>query len=428
MLRNLHLEKNRKSVRNSLKKTNQIMNNKSYIFLAGNHSALSRAELAPLCDEILYDVPHRLILADRIKFTNPRDLPKAPEQIFLDRLGGSIWMAEVLGEFRSREDMLDRIVDIYGENDKPGVQYLGMNYYGRSKQFWPDFLYQVRRTLEQKFDKKVRLENPTGDNLDSGRIFSSKLLKKGHCFVVWQQEDSFLLAKISALQNLRNYGLRDYGKTFRNAHMGMLPPKLAQLLVNLAAPVEASQDITIIDPFCGSGTVNGEAAVMGFKTIGSDLRAEHVAGAQKNYEFLSDKFRFPVETGEFFVEDALKFQWKDHSGIVATEGWLGKNFTKRATPDEIRQNSHTILTMWEKFFRNLSRSGADVRRISFCLPAWLQRGYRDVEYLSIAQKLFAKIEPLGYIASALNKEKKTFLYYRPGAFVAREICVVEKQS
>jgi tRNA G10 N-methylase Trm11 len=404
------------------------MNSKNYLFLLGNHPTLSRAELAPQCDEVFYDHSNHLLLAENINFTNPRDLPKAPEQIFLDRLGGTIWMAEVLGEFRSREDMLDQIVGIYEQDNKSGVQYLAMNYYGKSKQFWPDFLYQVRRTLEQKFDKKVRLENPNGKNLDSGRIFSSKLLRKGHCFVVWQQGDSFLLGKISALQNLRNYGLRDYGKTFRNAHMGMLPPKLAQMLINVAAPADPSTETVVLDPFCGSGTINSEAAIMGFKTIGSDLRSEHVEGAQKNYEFLSEKFRFPVETGEFFTADAIKFPWKNYSGVIATEGWLGKNFTERATSDEIYENSHTIMTMWEKFFRNLNRSDADVQRISFCLPAWLQRVRGGFDYVSIAQKLFAKIEPLGYIPAALNREQETYLYYRPAAFVAREICVVERMN
>jgi tRNA G10 N-methylase Trm11 len=336
-------------------------------------------------------------------------------------------MAEVLGEFQSRDDMLDVITKQYEENNRDGVQYLGMNYYGASKQFWPDFLYKTRKTLEEKFGKKVRLENPNGDNLDSGRIFSSKLLRKGACFVVWQRGDSFVLGRIRALQNLRNYTLRDYGKDFRDAHMGMIPPKVAQILINIAAAKAPTLTTTIIDPFCGSGTVNGEAAIMGFRTIGSDLRSEHITGAQKNYQFLSEKFRFPVETGDFFTEDAIKFPWKDAQAVIATEGWLGKNFIKRPTADEIHQNSHIVLMMWEKFFKSLAQASQKPTVIALCLPAWAERGYRGIRYVSIAQKLFAKISPLGYSATALSKEQKTYLYHRPGAFVAREICVLEQR-
>lgn len=404
----------------------------AYLFLLGNHPTLSRAELSGLANEVLYDPQHHLLLADNLVISNPRNLPKAPEQIFLDRLGGTIWMAEVMGEFESREALVDAMAAVYKKSDRDGVQYLGMNYYGHSKQFWPDFLYQAQKELSTRTNKKFRLENPNGKNIDSGRVFNSKLLRKGNFFIVWQQKNTFLLANVCALQNLRNYGLRDYGKDFRDAHMGMMSPKLAQILINIGTKtnqtLEPNRATKIIDPFCGSGTINAEAAIMGFSTIGSDLQAEHVDGAKKNYQFLSEKFRFDVASGVFLTEDALKMPWGKTSGLIVTEGWLGKNFVSRPLPADVRANAQTIMTMWEKFFRNLAATAPNIETVVFCVPAWLQRTQLGMEYLSITEKIFAKIKPFGYISSALNSRQKTYKYYRPDAFVAREICVVQKQK
>ena len=180
----------------------------------------------------------------------------------------------------------------------------------------------------------------------------------------------------------------------------------------------------IIDPFCGSGTINAEAAIMGFSTVGSDLNPDFLAGAKKNFQFLSEKFRYDPEVGEFLVQDATKFPFETHRGVVVTEGWLGQNFHRRPTDTQIRKNAATVLMVWEKFFRNLNKQNPDqIKTLAFCLPYW-QAGQQNV---SIAKKLFAKISAFGYHPRALFGGNTTYVYSRPGAFVAREICVVERK-
>lgn len=60
-----------------------------------------------------------------------------------------------------------------------------------------------------------------------------------------------------------------------------LHPRYARALVNLT---EARQGDTLLDPFCGTGGIVLEAALLGLKAIGSDIDPEMVEGCRQNLE------------------------------------------------------------------------------------------------------------------------------------------------
>lgn len=384
-----------------------------YILELGRNWELCHTEALSKCEEIFSSKPLRMLLAQNLKFKNPRDLPKSEEQIFLDQLGGCIRIAEVIGEFREKSKIVDEIHTRVKAAQPEGKPKLGISSYGTGKGFLPNIL----STLKQKFGE-LRIENAHGENMTSGQAFDRKLLKKGFEFIVWQNEDSFLLGQTKAMQNLRNYTLRDRRKGFRDVEMGMLPPKLAQQLINFATP---TANETIIDPFCGSGTISSEAAISGLKTIGSDMMSERTKGAKENFQFLSEKFRFDSNDGEFFTRDATQFPWgKYKNAIVATEGFLGKNFTKQPNRMQAEEQAHEVLEMWDSFLRNAKDKGP--RKIACCLPRWhVLSG--DIE---IVKKFLASAAKVGYTPLALFDNKISCVYDRPGAYVAREIVVLEK--
>lgn len=399
--------------------------NTAYLFVLGSHPTLSRAELSGKIDEILFDDAQGLLLAENLRFENPREIPRAPEQLFLDQVGGVIRMGEVLGEFQSKQDLIKKIGGFFEEQNKDGTQYVGVSSFGTGRAFLPEFLSSLRRDIETRTKKKVRIENRDQRNLESGQIFQAKLLKKGAEFLIWQRGTSFLLARTVANQNIRNYTLRDRAKGFRDAHMGMMPPKLAQILVQLATQKKSADfSQTVVDPFCGSGTTNGEAAIIGYKTVGSDRNSDFVAGAETNFSFLSEKFRYEKKSADFFVSQAQDFPWgKYTNAVVATEGWLGENFISTPSKSQIDNSRRVVEKMWKDFFINLSKNaGKNVDRVVFCLPCWQFGSSR----ISISEKIFANILEFGYAPPALFDKKKTYIYARPGAFVAREICVVDR--
>lgn len=67
--------------------------------------------------------------------------------------------------------------------------------------------------------------------------------------------------------------------------MGVLPQKLARIMCNLTG----LKDGIIWDPFCGSGTVLMEAAMLGFDILGTDIDHKALSDSNENIQWLRDE-------------------------------------------------------------------------------------------------------------------------------------------
>ena len=67
------------------------------------------------------------------------------------------------------------------------------------------------------------------------------------------------------------------------SHPVSIHPKFARAMVNLA---RVPRDGTVADPFCGTGGILIEAALLGYKALGSDIDQRMVAGSRRNLEEL----------------------------------------------------------------------------------------------------------------------------------------------
>lgn len=399
---------------------------KTYLFILGRHPELSRAELRGKADEIFYDEEKNLLLAENLRFENPRNLPRAEAQLFIDQLGGTIRMAEVVDEFFDKNKLQQTIWQRIEGAEKFKC---GFSVFGGGKKLLGDLIHNTKAHFD-----KIRVENYNQENLSSGQIFQRRLLQKGHEFIIWQRGNSFLLCETVANQNLRNYELRDRKKDFRDAKMGMLPPKLAQILLNLAVQgvrtpseqknLSSNSDISVLDPFCGSGTVNIEAAIAGFKTQGSDLNERFVHKAEENFAQMAEKFRYEVGSGSFQVSNATECL-EDFNGkkiVIATEAWLGENFEARPDRDTIHKNAGEVLDLWRQVLNHLAAH--KVERIAGCLPAWNRAGSKQ----TISEKFFDHAYGLEYEAIPFPSGQPSTFYEREDAFVAREVFVLQRKS
>ncbi len=70
-----------------------------------------------------------------------------------------------------------------------------------------------------------------------------------------------------------------------------LHPRYARALVNLT---EAREGETLLDPFCGTGGIVLEAALLGIRAIGSDIDPGMVEGCQRNLEHFGVSARVEV--------------------------------------------------------------------------------------------------------------------------------------
>jgi tRNA (guanine10-N2)-dimethyltransferase len=86
-----------------------------------------------------------------------------------------------------------------------------------------------------------------------------------------------------------------------------LDPYLARAMVNIS---EINKPQILYDPFCGSGSILIEAALMGFKIIGSDISYKMLRGTSLNLKALN------IEDFNIFRADARKFCIKSISYLV----------------------------------------------------------------------------------------------------------------
>ena len=99
--------------------------------------------------------------------------------------------------------------------------------------------------------------------------------------------------RVIGVQDIDAYAKRDQARPARDAKVGMLPPKLAQILINLCGPLEPG--VTVLDPFCGTGVLLQEALLMGYRVYGTDASERMMEYSKKNLGWLSTE----TEKGSF---------------------------------------------------------------------------------------------------------------------------------
>ncbi len=286
--------------------------------------------------------------------------------------------------------------------------------------------------------QSIRLVLPEYNSLSLASVVVTKnlLLQKGAEICILAAQNNIFTAKTLAVQDFEDYGRRDYQRPVRDEKQGMIPPKVAQIMLNLSGCKNGN---TILDPFCGIGTLVQEGLLLGFRMIGSDINKAAIKGSEQNLEWFRNRYK--IAPGKYGVEvcDA-----KNISGLIAksnqkvsaivTESTLGPIYGKYPTPVEIQKNFKDLEKLYIDSFGDFNKFLLKGARIVICIPAY--RKNRD-QYEMFPNLDFAKA--LGYnlvdiISPAIVKRYKflkltsrnTAIYDRKDQIVAREIMIFEK--
>jgi len=205
----------------------------------------------------------------------------------------------------------------------------------------------------------------------------------------------------------------------------MLPPKLAQILINLAGGGKTEKK-TVLDPFCGSGTILTEAALMGYKNmIGSDESDKAVQDTQKNLEWSKEKYG--LENMEYRLENIKteeldQFLNKESVDLVATEPYLGPQRGKIKTGQVVRELEELYSRSLKEIARVLKKGG----QVAMVWPVF-ENGTKpidpDIGELRILKPL---PEKLGKNKKLITTSRNTIVYSREGQKVWREIVILQK--
>ena len=170
------------------------------------------------------------------------------------------------------------------------------------------------------------------------------------------RKNKFYYGITKQVQDWRDFGQRDYGKPQVDATSGMLPPKLARLMINLA---QLPKEQALFDPFCGSGVLLLEAMTMGYqKILGSDISQKAVTDSKKNYQWYQQQhpeLQCQVQINSTDATTLPKELVSEKIGAVVTEPYLGPAWKTRPTFSRIQQVQKELQNLYCAFFSSLNQ-------------------------------------------------------------------------
>jgi tRNA G10 N-methylase Trm11 len=389
-----------------------------YFFVFGNNPTLSVAELAAIIPaetsmEILIKKGLVLLIETKKEINTER---------LIKKIGGTIKIGLIRFELTTitEEKILPAAQKLL--QPKQGKFKFGFSYYGPGKFNFSSLAMKIKKYLRGQ-SINSRWVTSRESTLSSVVIWQNKLTSKGIEIVLIKNENKLFLGQTLTIQPFKELSFRDYGRPARDDHSGMLPPKLAQIMINLA---QAQPQDIILDPFCGSGTILTEAVLAGYKNlIGSDISQKAIKDTEQNIKWIKSKFSVPNFKLQLNTKSAtdlpsiIKNQTID---AIITEPYLGPQ-RGRIEVKKIKRELEALYTQSLRAFSQILKPNG---RVVIVWPVF-NRGRKQI-FLSPQLEKFKIINPIpkslrDHPAIALT-DRQTIIYGRPGQKVWREIVVL----
>ena len=392
-----------------------------YVAIAGRQPLISLAEI-----QALYDKAARLVGKKLVFFEIDED---GEENISPDinRLGGSL----KLGRFFDTD--FSKLAKFLATAHPEGKITLGISDFSKQKKsgLAKQKSMELKRNLA-RMGRSVRVITSNEPEISSATAHHNQLGEKAGCFEIFLIDREIYLSL--GTQNITAYTERDQARPARDAKVGMLPPKLAQILINLCGKLP--EGTRVLDPFCGTGVILQEAAIMGYVPYGTDLNERMVEYSKKNLSWLFNKRnqkRFKILPdliqkkdqilNTISVGDATSFTWEGEIDAVAFEGYLGAPMSKPPVDIKFKTEKAKGREIAMGFLKNITPQIKSGTPVVMALPAWLRE---NGKYAGL--NILDEIQEMGYnFEKFQDLSQSDLLYYREGQIVAREIIVIRKR-
>lgn len=409
------------------------------LLILGRQPALGLAELESLYGaDRLQPVGNKAVIVDI-----------DPCLLAFDRLGGSVKFCKVLTaldttDWHQIEKFLLQASPTQSEKMPEGKMLLGLSTIGLDagpQQLQATGL-KIKKAVRQT-GRPVRLVPNKTVELNTAQVLHNNLTgSNGWEIYLIRDGDKTIVAQTVKVQDIESYTQRDRGRPKRDTRVGMLPPKLAQIIINLAAgrlpedvlsnicDIPADQEVprpklgqTVLDPFCGTGVILQEAALMGYESYGTDLEPRMVDYSKQNLEWLTRTYHLPAVCCQVEAGDATSYKWQKPFDFVASETYLGRPFTGRPDAEVLARTIAECNLIIKKFLQNIHGQVTSGTRLCLAVPAW-QVKQGQFKHLP----LIDQISDLGYNRVSFERiGPEDLLYYREDQVVARQLLVITRR-
>lgn len=305
------------------------------------------------------------------------------------KLGGCYKMARIGGT--SIDDALENLV----LPDNPKFSWT-ISAYGVSSETFDETMHSVRSSLKDSSLGKSRYLPPSVDGVNrnlpnhSGDFREMKLKDLNEKILHPEKSqagfDIVVAGGLNSGQTLfgfttdtsdhAGFEKRDFSRSYQGPTM-TIGPRLARVLVNLAITKENG---SLLDPFCGLGTILQEALITGYNVCGVDISSSKLDRCKSNLNWLRSQFGVSQKQRQLIKRgDAMYLVRENLPKIdgIASEPILlpifAENPSREVASIAIREAFHVYRKTLESL-RNLLDVGS---RIALVAPAIVDSSGRE---------------------------------------------------
>ncbi|MEK7592596.1 MAG: hypothetical protein AAB508_04365 [Patescibacteria group bacterium] len=391
------------------------MNTVRYIFFWGRCVPLSKLEAQSLLPHVQFsDLSTDSSICSEISLSEI--------EAFAAKAGGVVKIAIVRDETGDVD--AKKLAEILMNETSEGKRIVfAINSEGKNFIVTSEFLESIKHILTDKGVSSRYLQTKGGSTsavaIDKERATELSIV---------ESTTGFIIGKTIFSQEYEAWNRREYGRPYSDAKRGMLPIKVARMVVNIALrgvppqskPLETRR--LLLDPFCGMGSILGEALVGGWNVVGSDISEEVLVRSQKNIEWLVKESDIPAGRFIFFLSDAThvsKHLEPDSIDAIVTEPYMGSTDIGEGSISV--EKAKNIAKGLGKLYTGCLRDWHSLLKPNGIVVLAIPKFYISDREIYV-KNVVDRCEMLGYTTKAGPIE-----YSRPQAKVRREFYIFEKK-
>jgi tRNA G10 N-methylase Trm11 len=412
-----------------------------YLCITGNHPALSSAELLGVLAAHNVSVQPTFLESGDVLLTADKTI----EHKQIATLGGTSKVAEIIGKKESAWTAAEVAPLVLSPTEQKITLGFSLLPAREAKRLGSD-LKKIAR--EQKL--RVRFVLPkTGHRhspaasaghpaLNAAQVIFNQLTTPPNAeLLFFEHAGQHYLARTIYIQDIQAYEQRDTARPYRDPVVGMLPPKLAQMMINLAVTKVKKSEAFILDPFCGMGTILQEGWLLGHHLYGLDVDPTMVTASQGNIRYLAQSLGLPEDAlpvvAQHDVRQPFPADLHDRFDAIVTEPYLGQALRSPLSAEHVPKAMDTLGTLYLTFFKNAVSVLKPGGVVLFILPAFrteperfafFPEGFLD----AVAKIGYRRLQliPKEVLPPSSPSPREIALYARPDALVGRELTLWQK--
>lgn len=342
------------------------------------------------------------------------------ESFDINRFGGAISVGKVLGEINAAKlsSLPKQLIEHLAKSE--AKQNIGLSVHGDVPAREVGRMALELKKLAKKSGHKIRVVPNNEPVLSSAQVVHNQLTKDDNAeFMVAMAGDKAYVGQTTGVQDIDAYRQRDVERPARDSRVGMLPPKLAQIMLNLARVAPGQ---TVLDPFCGTGVVLQEALLFGAQAYGSDIAERMVRMSETNLAQLARQYQQINIQNQVHLEvsDARTRRWQPPIDAVVSEIYLGPAFGTAPNQAELNRAVKEVDGLLIDTLKNLAQQLTPDTRVVLAVPRWQNSsGHTALPSLD-------RLEEFGYTSTRFVHASGDLVYAREDQNVARQLLVLSK--